>query len=103
MEANPKPSHIDYYGVTFDHLVPANDPDPEVLVINIIELDDDGGVYADGGAYAQEVLLFSVDPADYSGKRVLAVPRCCQRKKGTQDRSLINLQVAERDNKMKNC
>lgn len=98
-DANPTRSYIDYYGVTFDHLVPADDPDPEVLVINIIELDDDGGVYADGGKYAREVLPVSVYPADYSGKKVLAVPRCCQHKKGTQDRKLINSLVAERDNK----
>jgi hypothetical protein len=33
---------IDYYGVTFDHLVPANNPNPMVLQINIIEMDNDG-------------------------------------------------------------
>lgn len=51
-------SYIDYYGVTFDHLVPGNDLNPEVLVINIIEVDNDG-LYADGGIFANEVLLFS--------------------------------------------
>ncbi|KAH8593163.1 hypothetical protein B0O99DRAFT_628272, partial [Bisporella sp. PMI_857] len=35
--------HIDYYGVTFDHLVPADNPNPKVLQINIIEMDNDGG------------------------------------------------------------
>jgi hypothetical protein len=90
-------SHIDYYGVTFDHLVPIDDPDPEVLVINIIEVDNDGGLYADGGKYANELLLFSVNPNDYTGKKVLAVPRCCQHKKGSQDRKLINGLVTERD------
>ncbi|EFY94529.1 hypothetical protein X797_011835 [Metarhizium robertsii] len=35
---------IDYYGVTFDHLVPADDPDPEVLQINIFEMDYDEGL-----------------------------------------------------------
>lgn len=29
---------IDYYGVTFDHLVPADDTNPEVLQMNIIEI-----------------------------------------------------------------
>jgi hypothetical protein len=58
-------SHIDYYGITFDHIVPADDPDPEVPAINIIEVDNDGGVYADGGKYANDVLLFSVNPTDY--------------------------------------
>lgn len=96
-------SYIDYYGVTFDHLVPADDPDPEVLVINIIEVDSDGGVYADGGRYANEVLLFSVNPTDYIGKKVLAVPRCCQYKKGTQDRRLTNGMVAERDSEIWRC
>ncbi|KAF2240363.1 hypothetical protein BU26DRAFT_470660 [Trematosphaeria pertusa] len=91
---------IDYYGVTFDHLVPADDPNPEVLVINIIEVDSDGGVYADGGQYANEVLLFPVNPIQYTGKKVLAVPRCCQHKKGTQDRRRINSEVAERDSEI---
>jgi hypothetical protein len=59
----------DYYGVTFDHLVPADDPDPEVLVINIIEVDNDGGEYADGGKYANEVLLFPVNPTEYTGQK----------------------------------
>ena len=71
---------IDYYGVTFDHLVPADDPYPEVLQVNIIAIEDDNGVYANTW------LLFAVDPADLIGKKVLAVPRCCQKRKGTQDR-----------------
>lgn len=83
--------HIDYYGVTFDHLVPADDPDPEVLQINIIEVDDDGG------KYANTYLPFSVNPAEYTGKKVLAVPRCCQKRKGSQDRPRINESVTERD------
>jgi hypothetical protein len=92
-------SRIDYYGVTFDHLVPADDPNPEVLAINIIEVDSGGGVYADGGIFANKVLSFPVHPREYTGKKVLAVPRCCQYKKGTQDRERINSEVAERDNK----
>lgn len=95
-------SYIDYYGVTFDYLVPNDDPNPEVLVINIMEVDSDG-VYADGGIYANEVLLFPVNPTDYTGKKVLAVPRCCQHKKGTQDRRLINGMVAERDSEIRRC
>jgi hypothetical protein len=87
--------HIDYYGVTFDHLVPADDPDPKVLQINIIEMDNDGG------AYATEHLPFAVNPAEYRGKKVLAVPRCCQKRKGTQDRERVNGSVAERDREMK--
>ncbi|OTB16994.1 hypothetical protein K445DRAFT_316515 [Daldinia sp. EC12] len=84
-------NEIDYYGVTFDHLVPADDPDPEVLQINIIEIEDDGG------EYANKNLPFVVDPAHYTGKRVLAVPRCCQKRKGTQDRMRVNDCVAERE------
>ncbi|RYP66574.1 hypothetical protein DL771_007727 [Monosporascus sp. 5C6A] len=88
---------IDYYGVTFDHLVPADDPDPDVLQINIIELETDSGPFADGAVYANKYLLFAVDPAEYTGKKVLAVPRCCQKRKGTQDRARTNNSVAERD------
>lgn len=93
--------NIDYYGVTFDHLVPADDPDPDVLQINIIEMETDDGPFANGAAYANEGLLFAVDPADYAGKKVLAVPRCCQKRKGSQDRARINGEVAERDCEMK--
>ncbi|KAG8166288.1 hypothetical protein KVR01_004840 [Diaporthe batatas] len=78
---------IDYYGVTFDHLVPPNDLDPEVLQININEMDDDNGEYAN--TYA----LFQVDPEEYIGKKILAIHRCCQKRKGTQDRSRVNWSV----------
>jgi hypothetical protein len=81
---------IDYYGVTFDHLVPADDTNPEVLQINIIEVEDDNGVYANTW------LLFSVDLAEFIGKKVLAVPRCCQKRKGTQDRWRVNALVDQR-------
>jgi hypothetical protein len=91
------PSYIDYYGVTFDHLVPANDPNPEVLAISIIEVDNDEG------AFANKVLLFQIDPTEYTGKKVLAVPRCCQVKKGTQDRQRWNDLVADRDREIQRC
>jgi hypothetical protein len=61
-----------------------------VLQINIIEMDDDGG------AYANKYLPFAVDPAEYIGKKVLAVPRCCQKRRGTQDRQRVNSSVSER-------
>ncbi|TAQ88344.1 hypothetical protein B7494_g3350 [Chlorociboria aeruginascens] len=67
-------------GLTFDHLVPANNLDPEGLAISIIEKGDDGGEFAD------EVLPFKVDAIEYTGKKVLAVPRSCQHKKGTRNR-----------------
>ncbi|KAH7009388.1 uncharacterized protein B0I36DRAFT_335030 [Microdochium trichocladiopsis] len=88
----PRRSEIDYYGVTFDHLIPAHDQDPEVLQINIIEMDEDKG------AYANQYLPFHVDWKDYAGKRILAVPRCCQRRIGSTDRRKINDGVNWRDN-----
>ena len=84
-----------------DHLVPADDPNPEVLVINIIEVDSNGGVYADGGKYANEVLLFSVNLTEYTGKKVLAVPRCCQHKRCTQDSRRIDKEVVEREGEIR--
>jgi hypothetical protein len=93
--------NIDYYGVTFDHLVPAEDVDPDVLQINIIEMEVNDGPFAHGAAYANEHLLFPVYPADYVGTKVLAVPRCCQKRKGSQDRKRINSSVAERDSEAK--
>lgn len=82
-------------------MVPTDDPDPDVLQINIIEMEIDEGPYANGAAYAKECLLFAVDPAEYAGQKVLAVPRCCQKRKGSQDRARINGEVAERDCEMK--
>lgn len=38
-----------------------------------------------------------IDPADFIGKKILAVPRCCQTRKGTTDRQRVNGLVAERD------
>jgi len=81
---------IDYYGVTFDHLVPADDTDPEVLQINIVEIEDDAGMYAI--KYNQ----FKINPADYVGKQVLGAPRCCSTRKGTTDRKRVNGAVNER-------
>jgi hypothetical protein len=51
----------------------------------------------DEGDYAKKYLLFDVDPAEYwEEKKVLAVPRCCQKRRGTQDRMRVNNSVAER-------
>lgn len=65
-------SYINYYGVSFDYLIPADDPNPEVLAISIIEMDNDRGVFAN------KVLLFQIDPIEYTGKKVLAIPRYYQ-------------------------
>lgn len=88
----PTPSEIDYYGVTFDHLVPSDEDFPEVLQINIIDVDEDGAEFANSG-----ILPFHVDASEYTGQKVLAVPRCCQRRKGTTDRKRVNGPVVGRD------
>ncbi|KAK2061817.1 hypothetical protein LY76DRAFT_480589, partial [Colletotrichum caudatum] len=76
---------IDYYGVTFDYLVPPSTMlIRKVLQINIIEMD------GNHGDYANKHLAFSVDASQHAGKRVSAVPRCCQRRKGTQDRQRVS-------------
>lgn len=72
-----------------------------MLQINIIELEANDGPFTNGVAYVNEYLLFAVDPADYIGKKVPFVPRCCQRRKGTQDRARVNGSVAERNPRMK--
>ncbi|EGX91785.1 hypothetical protein CCM_05942 [Cordyceps militaris CM01] len=82
---------IDYYGVTFDYLVPTEDTDPEVLQINILETENDGG------EYANHWLDFEVNAVAYKNLSVLAVPRCCQKRKGTQDRHKVNEGVLERE------
>ncbi|KAF2736474.1 hypothetical protein EJ04DRAFT_597272 [Polyplosphaeria fusca] len=61
MEGRRPLDYIDNYGVTFDHLISADTLDPEVLAINIIEVDNIGGVYADGGKYVSDVLPFSLN------------------------------------------
>jgi hypothetical protein len=62
-----------------------------VLAISIIEVDNDRG------AFAKSVLRFQIDSTEYTGKKILAVPRCCQYKFGTQDRERINSEVMERE------
>lgn len=64
---------------------------PVRIQINICELDEDEG------EYANTYLPFTVDPAEYVGKKVLAVPRCCQRRKGSTDRSRVNGLVTQKD------
>ncbi|KAF1954679.1 hypothetical protein CC80DRAFT_416916, partial [Byssothecium circinans] len=43
-----------------------------------------------------EVLPFRMDLTEYTGQKVLAVPRCCQLKKGMQDRGRTNNLAVER-------
>lgn len=56
-------SYINCYGVTFNHLVPVNNPNPEVLPISFIR------TKSDGGAFANKYLLFSVDPTEYAERK----------------------------------
>ena len=65
-----------------------------MLQINITETENDMG------AYANKYLPFAVDPAEYAGKKVLAVPRCCSTRKGTTDRRRVNWSVDHRDGKV---
>ncbi|KUJ10974.1 uncharacterized protein LY89DRAFT_689500 [Mollisia scopiformis] len=39
---------------------------------------------ADGGLFAQKVLPFQMGPTEYTGKKTVVVPRCCQVKEGSQ-------------------
>lgn len=80
--------------MTFDHFVPADDTDPDVLQINVFEFEDDNG------AYANENLPFAVDPAAFMEKKLLAVPRCCQKRKGTQGGGRVNEGVAAREKRL---
>lgn len=54
-------------------------------------------IEADNGEYANEFYPFTVDPAEFVGKKILAVPGCCQNRKGSTDRRRVNGLVAERD------
>lgn len=58
---------------------------------NIMEIEDDGGMYAN------QYSCFDIDPADYTGKKVLALPRCCQTRKGITDQRRVNDSVNRRD------
>ena len=55
---------INYYNVTFDHLVLIDNTNLENLQINIVIIDDEG-------VYARKDNIFNIDPADYIGKQVL--------------------------------
>ncbi|KAJ8117656.1 hypothetical protein OPT61_g1205 [Boeremia exigua] len=78
---DPTIMEIDYYGVTFDYEVPDTETDSEVLALNIIEMEETSGDYANGIEVAQMYLRIQFNAEDYRGVKVLAVPRCCQEKK----------------------
>lgn len=75
--------------------MPDDDFNPDVLQINIIEIE------IDNGKYLNTFMPFPVDLADYAGKKVLAVPRCCQKRKGTTDRARVNESIAYREGRIK--
>ncbi|KAI5862903.1 hypothetical protein GGS23DRAFT_570054 [Durotheca rogersii] len=87
-ECQPWEHVIDGYGITFDHLVsPADDDDPETLMINVCDPSDPKAapyIRLDLGQY-------NAGPESF----VLLVPRCCQLRRGTTDRRGINGQVRE--------
>lgn len=76
--------------------MPDTATDPEVLAINIIEMEEASGDFANGIEFARKHLCIQVNAEDYRGIKVLAVPRCCQKKNGTQDRDRINSDVQRR-------
>lgn len=63
-----------------------------MLMINIIEMEEDGG------EYTRQSLPFAPNPDEYMGKKVLAVPRCCQNRKGRRTAAGLTPGVAKRDN-----
>lgn len=66
-----------------------------MLRINIIEIEDDSG------AYANRYIPFAVDPAEFIGKKVLAGLRCYQGRRETQDRGRVNDNEEARVKRMK--
>jgi len=81
---------VDGYGITFDHLVPECDNDPETLMMNVCDPSD-----------PQAATYFKLDLSRYNTgpeSFVLLVPRCCQLRQGTTDRKGINDQVREAKN-----
>ncbi|EJT79086.1 hypothetical protein GGTG_04175 [Gaeumannomyces tritici R3-111a-1] len=83
------------YAVTFDHLIPPDDDDPQTVCPIIYELEEKGP--ESDVAHVNERVLFPVGPVDYVRKRVLAVPRCCQTHTGADDDYRISGCVQIRD------
>lgn len=55
-----------------------------IFPVQYFEIEDDGGIYTNKSR------CFEIDPAVYTGKKVLALPRCCRKRKGTKDRRRVN-------------
>lgn len=96
----------DEYGVTYDHLVSDSDSDPEVVQFNLVDptkllcpvlkrngqpmTNSDGAVLTE-----QDVLKIALDGDEYQDC-VVAVPRCCQVRRGKTDRARVNYLVKKR-------
>jgi len=72
-----RPSGITYYDITFDHLVPAGEDNPEVLQLNTITLVN---------SKYSKIPLFEYAAAG----SVILLPRCCQTRVGSTDRGRVN-------------
>ncbi|KAI1171012.1 hypothetical protein F4777DRAFT_566894 [Nemania sp. FL0916] len=83
----PEPIH-EAYAITFDHLLgPEHEDDPETLMLNIVDPNDDA-----------EAKFITIDKSLYTSETepvLLLVPRCCQVRKGTTDRRRINREIRE--------
>lgn len=84
-------SKIDYYGVTFDHNVPADDEFPRSCKFRLLEIE------ADDEEHSIKVLPFQIDPACYIGKKILALSWCCQCSKSSTDYKSFNGLAARRE------
>ncbi|CAG8261339.1 unnamed protein product [Penicillium nalgiovense] len=83
--AGPELARLTYqtiYGRDVSPKVLADDINPEVLQTNIIEIGNEN----ENDVYANIWLSFVVEPTEFIGKKVPAVPRCCHKREGTQDR-----------------
>lgn len=91
--------YIDHYSTTFDHLVPPDDDEPEVIIIFICETE------YDNASYAQARYPGVVDPLDYvpHQKRVFAFPQCCLHSCGANAGASINQEVRDREIERREC
>ncbi|KIM93554.1 hypothetical protein OIDMADRAFT_35657 [Oidiodendron maius Zn] len=89
-------SYINYYGSPLSTLSWPMTRNPEVLAITIIEVDDDGGVYADEEKYVNEVISLSTKPIAYTRKTVFCMPKCRRHQEGTRDPRRMDNEIAER-------
>jgi hypothetical protein len=83
--------------VTFDHLVPPHDGDPDTLQISIAETE------YDQAGYLKDVYRGQADPGYYAPyrKRVGAIHQCCSIREGTADRWRINASVQIRETEIR--